>query len=59
MLLKVLPSLPHQIWKRTVATGLENVTFHPNSKEGNAKEYSNYSTVAFISHGSKVMLKIL
>ena len=34
MLLKVLPSLPHQIWKRTVATGLEKVSFHSNPKEG-------------------------
>ena len=28
-------------------------------KKGNAKEYSNYSTIALISHASKVMLKIL
>ena len=27
--------------------------------EGNAKEYSNYHTIAFISHASKIMLKIL
>ena len=51
--------MPANLESLAVATGLENVTFHPNSKEGNAKEYSNYSTVAFISHGSKVMLKIL
>ena len=31
-----------------VATGLEKVSFHSNSKEGNAKECSNYGTVAFI-----------
>ena len=37
-----------------VATGLEKVSFHFN-----AKEYSNYHTVALISHASKVMLKIL
>ena len=42
----------------TVATGLEKVSFHSNPK-GNAKECSNYHTVALISHASKVMLKIL
>ena len=41
-----------------VATGLEKVNFHSNSK-GNAKECSNYRTIALISHASKVMLKIL
>ena len=42
-----------------VATGLEKVSFHSNPKEDNAKECSNYCTIAFISHASKVMLKIL
>ena len=42
-----------------VATGPERVSFHSNSKEGNAKECSNYCTIALISHASKVMLKIL
>ena len=42
-----------------VATGLEKVSFHSNPKEGNAKECSNYHTIALISHASKVMLKIL
>ena len=42
-----------------VATGLEKVSFHSNPKEGNAKECSNYCTIALISHASKVMLKIL
>ena len=42
-----------------VATGLENVSFHSNPKKGNAKECSNYHTIAIISHTSKVMLKIL
>ena len=41
-----------------VATGLEKVSF-PIPKKGNAKECSNYCTVALISHASKVMLKIL
>ena len=42
-----------------VATGLEKVSFHSNPKEGNAKECSNYRTIALISHTSKVILKIL
>ena len=41
-----------------VATGLEKVSFHSNSKD-NARECSNYHTIALISHASKVMLKIL
>ena len=40
-----------QDWKRSV--------FNPFPKKGNAKECSNYRTVALISHISKVMLKIL
>ena len=40
-----------QDWKRSV--------FIPVPKKGNAKECSNYDTVALISHASKVMLKIL
>ena len=43
----------------TVATELEMVDFHSNPKKGNAKECSNYCTIALISHASKVMLKIL
>ena len=42
-----------------VATGLEKVSFIPTPKKGNAKECSNYRTVALISHASKVMLKII
>ena len=38
---------------------LENVSFHSKWKKGNAKECSNYRTIALISHASKVMLKIL
>ena len=41
------------------ATGLEKVSFHSSPKEGNAKDCSNYQTIAFISQASKVMLKIL
>ena len=42
-----------------VATGLEKVSFHSNSKERKCQECSNYCTTALISHASKVMLKIL
>ena len=42
-----------------VATGLETSVFIPIPKKGNAKECSNYHTIALISHASKVMLKIL
>ena len=43
----------------TVATRLENISFHSQPKKGNAKECSNYCTIALISHTSKVMFKIL
>ena len=47
-------------WENSaVATGLEKVSFHSIPKKGNAKECSNYCTIALISHASKVMLKIL
>ena len=42
-----------------LATGLEKVSCISIPKKGNAKECSNYSTIALISHTSKVMLKIL
>ena len=42
-----------------VATGLEKVSFHSNPTERHAKECSDYCTIAFISHTSKVILKIL
>ena len=42
-----------------VATGLQRSVFIPIPKKGNAKECSNYRTIALISHASKVMLKIL
>ena len=57
---KVLHSIWQQIrktqqwpqdWKRSV--------FIPIPKKGNAKECSNYCTITFISHASKVMFKIL
>ena len=50
--------MPVNLENSGVATGLEKVSFHSNPK-GNAKECSNYHTIAHISHASKVMLKIL
>ena len=38
---------------------MEKSIFIPTPKKGNAKEFSNYRIIAFISHASKVMLKIL
>ena len=46
--------MPANLENSAVATGLEKVSFHSN-----AKESSNYRTIALISHTSKVMLKIL
>ena len=56
---KVLHSICQQIWKTAVTTGLERSVFIPVPKKGNAKECSNYHTIALISHASKVMFKIL
>ena len=51
--------MPANLENSAVATGLEKVSFHSVPKKGNAKECSNYHTIALISHASKVMLKIL
>ena len=51
--------MPESLKDSAVATGLEKVRFHSNPKERNAKECSDYRTIALISHASKVMLKIL
>ena len=51
--------MPANLENSAVATGLEMVSFIPIPKKGNAKECSNYCTIALISHTSKVMLKIL
>ena len=51
--------MPANLQNSAVATGLEKVRFHSTPKKGNAKECSNYCTIALISHASKVMLKIL
>ena len=51
--------MPANLENAAVATGLKKSVFIPIPKKGNAKEYSNYHTIALISHASKVMLKIL
>ena len=51
--------MPANLENSAVATGLERSVFIPIPKKGDAKEHSNYCTVALISHASKIMLKIL
>ena len=51
--------MPANLENSVVATGLEKVSFIPIPKKGNAEEFSNYRTIARISHASKVMLKSL
>ena len=51
--------MPANLENSAVATGLEKVSFIPILKKSNAKECSNYCTIALISHTSKVILKIL
>ena len=57
---KVLHSICQQIWKtQQWPLDWKRSVFIPIPKKGNAKECSNYHTIALISHASKVMLKIL
>ena len=57
---KVLHSICQQIWKtQQWLQDWKRYVFIPISKRGNAKECSNYHTIALVSHASKVMLKIL
>jgi len=57
---KVLHSICQQIWKtQQWPQNWKRTVFIPIPKKGNAKECSNYCTIALISHASKVMLKIL
>uniref|UniRef100_A0A4W2E9N1 RNA-directed DNA polymerase n=1 Tax=Bos indicus x Bos taurus TaxID=30522 RepID=A0A4W2E9N1_BOBOX len=57
---KVLHSICQQIWKtQQWPQDWKRSVFIPIPKKGNAKECSNYCTIALISHTSKVMLKIL
>ena len=56
----VLHSICQQIWKtQQWPQDWKRSVFIPIPKKGNAKECSNYCTIAFISHASKVILKIL
>ena len=57
---KVLHSICQQIWKtQQWPQDWKRSGFIPIPKKGNAKECSNYRTIALISHASKVMFKIL
>ena len=57
---KVLHPMCQQIWKtQQWPQNWKRSVFIPIWKKGNAKECSNYGTIALISHASKVMLKIL
>src|SRR5574337_106427 len=57
---KVLHSICQQIWKtQQWPQDWKRSVFIPIPKKGNAKECSNYPTIALISHASKVVLKIL
>ena len=58
--MKVPHSICQQIWKtQQWPQDWKRSVFIPIPKKGNAKECSNYHTIALISHASKVMLKIL
>ena len=57
---KVLHSIWQQIWKtQHWPQDWKRSVFIPVPKKGNAKEFSNYHSIALISHASKVKLKIL
>ena len=57
---KVLHSTCQQIWKtQQWPQDWKRLVFIPIPKKSNAKECSNYCTIALVSHASKVMLKIL
>ena len=56
---ELLHSIHQQIWKaQQWLQDWKKSVFFPVSKKDNAKEFSNYHTVVFISHTSKIMLKI-
>ena len=57
---KVLHSICQQIWKtQQWLQYWKRSVFIPIPKKGNAKEHSNYRTIALTSHTNKIMLKIL
>ena len=51
--------MPANLESSAVDTGLEKVIFIPIPRKGIATKYSNYRTIALISHTSKIKLKIL
>ena len=58
--IKVLHSISQQVWKtQQWPRDWKRLVFIPIPKKGNAKECSNYHTIALISYTSKVILKIL
>ena len=57
---KVLHTIRQQIWKtQQWPQDWKRSVFIPIPKKGNAREFSNYCTIALISHASNVMLKVL
>ena len=57
---KVLHSICQQIWKtQQWPQDWKKLVFIPIPRKGNAEECLHYHTIAFISHASKIMLKIL
>ena len=57
---EVLHSIRQQIWKiQQWSQDWKRSIFIPIPKKGNAKDSSNYSTIALVSHASKVIVKIL
>ena len=58
--MKVLHSICQQVWKiQQWPQDSKSSVFHPIPKKGNAKECSNYHTIALTSHASEAVLKIL
>ena len=55
----MLNSISQKIWKTLHGPQTEKVSFHSSLEENNAKECSNYHTIALSLHTSKVMLNIL
>ena len=51
--------MPANLENSAMSTDWKRLVFIPTPKKGNAKECTNYHTVALISHASKAMLKIL
>ena len=52
-------NMPANLENSTLTTGLDRFSFHSNLKKRQCQRISNYCTIAFVSHISKVMLRIL